>query len=69
MGRAGPGFYDNIIDIIYDNIIDIILRAGPGAGVKLAGPGRARAGKIIFCGLRAGPGPNFPWPGPGPGLQ
>ena len=29
---AGPGFYD-------------ILRAGPGAGLKLAGPGRARAGK------------------------
>ena len=30
-GRAGPGFYD-------------ILRAGPGAGLILAGPGRARAG-------------------------
>ena len=29
---AGPGFND-------------ILRAGPGAGLKLAGPGRARAGK------------------------
>ena len=29
---AGPGFYD-------------ILRAGPGAGLKLAGPSRARAGK------------------------
>ena len=29
---AGPGFYD-------------ILWAGPGAGLKLAGPGRARAGK------------------------
>ena len=29
---AGPGLYD-------------ILRAGPGAGLKLAGPGRARAGK------------------------
>ena len=32
MGRAGPGFHD-------------ILRAGPGAGLKLAGPGRARACK------------------------
>ena len=32
IGRAGPGFYD-------------ILRAGPGAGLKLAGSGRARAGK------------------------
>ena len=32
MGRAGPGFND-------------ILRAGPGGGLKLAGPGRARAGK------------------------
>ena len=31
-GRARPGFYD-------------ILRAGRGAGLKLAGPGRARAGK------------------------
>ena len=30
--RAGPGFY-------------YILRAGPGAGLKLAGPGWARAGK------------------------
>ena len=30
--RAGPGFYNS-------------LRAGPGAGLKLAGPGRARAGK------------------------
>ena len=29
-GPAGPGFYD-------------IFRAGPGAGLKLAGPGRARA--------------------------
>ena len=32
MGRAGPGFYD-------------VLRARPGAGLKLAGPSRARAGK------------------------
>ena len=32
MGRAGPGFND-------------ILRAGPGAGLKLAGPDRAGAGK------------------------
>ena len=31
-GRAGSGFYNS-------------LRAGPGAGLKLAGPGRARAGK------------------------
>ena len=31
-GPGGPGFYD-------------ILRAGPGAGLKFAGPGRARAGK------------------------
>ena len=29
---TGPGFND-------------ILRAGPGVGLKLAGPGRARAGK------------------------
>ena len=29
---AGPDFYNS-------------LRAGPGAGLKLAGPGRARAGK------------------------
>ena len=32
MGLAGPGLND-------------ILRAGPSAGQKLAGPGRARAGK------------------------
>ncbi len=31
-GRAEPGF-------------NYIVRAGPGAGLKLAGPGRARAGK------------------------
>ena len=31
-GPAGPGFYD-------------ILRAGPDGCLKLAGPGRARAGK------------------------
>ena len=32
MGRAGPG-------------LNNILRAGPGAGLKLEGPGRARACK------------------------
>ena len=55
--RAGPDFYD-------------ILRAGPVAGLKLAGPGTGW--KVLI--LRAGPGPNFPgpgpnFPGPGPGLQ
>ena len=43
------------------------LRAGPGAGLKVVGPGRARASQSHLCGLRAGPGPNLHGPGPGPG--
>ena len=44
------------------------LRAGPGAGLKVVGPGRARASQSHLCGLRAGPGPNLHGPGPAPGL-
>ena len=57
MGRAGPGFND-------------ILWAGPGAGLKLAGPGRARAGLVNnnFAGCGPDPGLQCPGPGPGPGL-
>ena len=43
------------------------LRAGPGAGLKVVSPGRARANQSHLCGLRAGPGPNLHGPGPGPG--
>ena len=43
------------------------LRAGPGAGLKVVGPGRARASQSHLCGLRARPGPNLHGPGPGPG--
>ena len=43
------------------------LRAGPDAGLKVVGPGRARASQSHLCGLRARPGPNLHGPGPGPG--
>ena len=46
MGWAGPGFYD-------------ILWAGPGAGLKLAGPGRARAGPGLVSNNFAGCGPGL----------
>ena len=54
MGRAGPGF-------------NYILRAGPGAGLKLAGPGRARAGPgLVYNNFAVcGPGLGLTFPGLG----
>ena len=49
---AGPGFND-------------ILRAGPDAGLKLAGPGRARAGPGLVNNTFAGCGPGLTFPGLG----
>ena len=46
MGQAGPGFND-------------ILRTGPGAGLKLAGSGRARAGPGLITNNFAGCGPGL----------
>ena len=54
MGRAGPGFYD-------------ILRAGPGAGLKLAGPAGPGLVSNSFAGCGPGLGLTFPglgWAGP-----
>ena len=49
---AGPGFND-------------ILRAGPGAGLKLAGPGRARLINNNFAGCGPGLGLGLTFPGLG----
>ena len=52
MTRAGPGFND-------------ILRVGPGAGLKLAGPGRAGPGLVNNNFAGCGPGLGLTFPGLG----
>ena len=42
-----------------------ILRAGPGAGLKLEGPGRARAGPVNINFAGRGPGLGLTFPGLG----